>query len=189
MYGFDLLMVGAHGLEPWTRGVISSRVQSCIGGSQGSKLSFPDPRNRHVPAGLAYHFPPKPQPVEMEIDNRRGVQRERLTDEQSADNGYAERLPEFGAIARVKRQRQGAEERGKGRHHDRPEAQKTGAMDRVLRRQAFAALRIDRDIDHHDGVLLDDPNQEDDADERDDGEFGAAHHQSEERPGPSRGQC
>ena len=36
----------------------------------------------------------------------------------------------------------------------------------VFRRFAFVALRGQREIDHHDGVLLDDADQQNDADER-----------------------
>jgi len=39
---------------------------------------------------------------------------------------------------------------------------------------SFLALRFESEVDHHDGVFLDDADQEDDADESDDAEFSAA---------------
>ena len=62
-------------------------------------------------------------------------------------------------------QRQRAEHRGHGRHHDRPEAQQAGLIDRLARRLALVALGLEREVDHHDGVLLDDADQQNDADD------------------------
>ena len=39
------------------------------------------------------------------------------------------------------------------------------------RRLAFLAFGFEREVDHHDGVLLHDADQQDDADERDDVEI------------------
>ena len=67
----------------------------------------------------------------------------------------------------LKRQRQRAEQRGQRRHHDRAEAQQAGL--RGSRRAATCprALRLEREVDHHDRVLLDDADQQHDADQRD----------------------
>ena len=43
------------------------------------------------------------------------------------------------------------------------------------------ALGFEREVDHHDRVLLDDADQEDDADDRDDAEIAAVEHQREQR--------
>ena len=56
------------------------------------------------------------------------------------------------------------------------------------RRLAFVALGVQREVDHHDGVFLDDADQQDDADERDDAEVGAAEHQREQRADAGRRQ-
>jgi hypothetical protein len=61
----------------------------------------------------------------------------------------------------------GAEEGGHGRHHDGAEAQDR-LVDRLERRELLVALRLDREVDHHDGVFLTDTDEEDDADEADD---------------------
>src|ERR1051326_505990 len=47
--------------------------------------------------------------VEIQIDDRRGEQRERLADNEPADDAEAERLAEFGAGAESESQRQRAE--------------------------------------------------------------------------------
>ena len=65
------------------------------------------------------------------------------------------------------RERQRAEQRRQRRHQDRPEAPQAGLVDRLARRQAALALGLEREVDHHDAVLLDDADQQDDADQRD----------------------
>ena len=60
------------------------------------------------------------------------------------------------------------EQRRQRRHQDRAKAQQRRLEDRILRRPVLRALGIEREVDHHDGVLLDDADQQDDADERDD---------------------
>ena len=62
-------------------------------------------------------------------------------------------------------QRQRAEQRRERRHQDRPEALQAGLVDRLLRRQPALALGFEREVDHHDAVLLHDADQQDDADQ------------------------
>ena len=50
-------------------------------------------------------------------------------------------------------------------HHDRTETQQAGLIYRVVRRFAFLPLGIEREVDHHDGVLLHDADQQYDADD------------------------
>ena len=50
------------------------------------------------------------------------------------------------------------------------------------------ALGVEREVDHHDRVLLDDADQQDDADERDDVNSVPADHQGEQRADARRGQ-
>src|ERR1019366_10820362 len=47
---------------------------------------------------------------------------------------------------------------------------------------------VDREIDHHDRVLLDDSDQQKDADQRDQAELQAEHHEGEDRAHAGRGQ-
>ena len=61
----------------------------------------------------------------------------------------------------------------KRRHHDRPEARKAGLVNRLRRRQPALAFAVEREVHHHDAVLLDDADQQDDADEGDHRQLGA----------------
>ncbi len=54
-----------------------------------------------------------------------------------------------------------------------------GLVDGLFRRLAVVALGIEREVDHHDGVLLHDADEQDDADERDDAELGSGEHEGE----------
>jgi len=52
-----------------------------------------------------------------------------------------------------------------GRHQDRAKAQQAGLVDGFARTLAFLAFSVERKVDHHDGVLFDDADQQDDADD------------------------
>src|SRR5262245_2972942 len=83
---------------------------------------------------------PLRQPVEPQIDHRRGEQGEHLAQQEPADDRDAERMAQLGADAGAEHQRQRAEHRRHGGHQDRPEAQQAGLVDRLARRAAVGAL-------------------------------------------------
>ena len=58
-----------------------------------------------------------------------------------------------------------------------PEADDAGLVDGFLRAETALAFRFQGEIDHHDGVLLHDAHQENDADERDQRQVVAEEHQ------------
>ena len=60
-------------------------------------------------------------------------------------------------------------------------------MDRIARRHALVALRIEGEVDHHDRVLLDDADQQDDADDGDDVELMAEMSSASSAPIPAEG--
>src|SRR5207249_582722 len=66
-----------------------------------------------------------PQPIEENINDRRGVKSEQLTDEQAPYDGNAQRPAQFRTGAASQGQRQTAKERSERCHHDRSEAQQT----------------------------------------------------------------
>ena len=72
----------------------------------------------------------------------------------------------LGADARSHGQRDSAQQRGHGGHHDGPKAQQAGFVDGVGRVQAALPLPFQSEVDHHDAVLFHDPDQQDDADDR-----------------------
>ncbi len=65
-------------------------------------------------------------------------------------------------------QRNAAEQRGHGGHHDGAEAQQAGLVDRFGRVLAVLALGLEREVDDHDAVLLHNADEQDDADDADD---------------------
>src|ERR1700722_17388344 len=54
-----------------------------------ASLSAPEPADKMT------------QPIEIDIDHRRGVERQQLRDQQAADDGIAERLAELGGGPRA----------------------------------------------------------------------------------------
>src|SRR5579863_4953711 len=119
--------------------------------------------------------------IEVNVDDGRGVKSQDLADQKTTDNRNAERLTQFRADAGTQRERQSAEQRGHGRHHDGTEAEQAGLIDGVDGILAFLALGFEGEVDHHDGVFLDDADQQDDADEGDDAELRPADDQRENR--------
>src|SRR3984957_577423 len=122
---------------------------------------------------------PKPEPIEREINDRRCIEREKLTHDKSAHDGNAKRAAQFGTGARSERQRQSAKERGHGGHENRTKSQHAGFEYGVFGAFAGFALGLQSKIYHHDGILLDDADQQDNADDRNDIEILFEQHESE----------
>src|SRR5258708_39670927 len=94
------------------------------------------------------------QPIEPDVNARRGVERKHLADDQAADDGHAEGMAKLRSGARPESEGKAAEECRKRGHHGRTEAQQAGLIDRFLRRLAMFPLRLERDAGHRDCVLL-----------------------------------
>src|SRR6516162_8006289 len=122
-----------------------------------------------------------PDAFEREIDHRSDVEGEELRGQKPADDRDAERLAQFGAGSEPKRDRQGTHDRRHRGHHDRAETQQTGLLDRPFRGLPPVALRLDGEIDHHDGILLDDADQHDDTDDGNDAQIHLEEHEGEQR--------
>src|SRR5580698_6679258 len=120
------------------------------------------------------------QVIEENIDHRRGVEGEDLAEKQAAHHGNAQWLAEFRANAGAECQRQTAEERGHGGHHNGTKAQQAGFVDRVLGAHAVLSLGFQSEVNHHDSVLFHDADEQDNSYERDDAEFLAADQQSQD---------
>ena len=96
---------------------------------------------------------PVPEKRSSAVDHRRDEQRDDLREQQATHH----RRRAAGAVrpgAQAERQRQRAHHRGEGGHHDGPVAQQAGPADRVRGGHALLALRRQREVDHHDRVLL-----------------------------------
>ena len=104
--------------------------RGCRGGSQ--------------PAAACRLRTPVAEPVQVKINDRGGVERDELGEQQAADDGDAERTAQFRAGAVFHRERQRAEQRGHGGHHDRPEPQQAGLVDGFLRRRGLSLRSASR---------------------------------------------
>ncbi len=132
--------------------------------------------------------PPDTESVHVEIHDRRGVQGEHLAHDQSSDDGNAQWPAQFGSGARTKCQRQRAEQRGHGGHENRPETQHAGLKDRIFGFHTPAPLRLQREVDHHDGVLLHQTDQQHHADDGNDIQVLPEQDQCQHRPDAGRRQ-
>ena len=81
-----------------------------------------------------------------------------------------------------------AKQRRHRRHHDRAEPQQRRLVDGLFGRLSVLALRLEREVDHHDRVLLHDADEQHDADERDDAEVVARGDEREDRADAGRRQ-
>ena len=128
------------------------------------------------------------QAVEPEIDNRRGVQGEQLADQQTAHNRDSQGMTQFRSCASTKSQRQTAEQRCHGGHHDGTETQQAGLKNCFLRWFVFDSFRFEGEVNHHDGVLLHDANQQNDPDQANDTEIVAGDQQRQDGSDAGGGQ-
>ena len=119
--------------------------------------------------------------VEQHVHHGRGQQRKQLAGYQPANDGYAQGLAQLGALAKANGQGQGTERCRHGGHEDGPKTQQTRLAHGLQRRDAARALGLERKVDDHDGVLLDDANQQKHADERNDGELHVEKHERQHR--------
>src|SRR5580704_3406816 len=84
--------------------------------------------------------------VEENVNDGRGVESENLANQESADHGDAEGAAEFGADAGAEGERETAEQRGHGGHHDGAEAEEAGSVDGVGGIFAVIALGIESEV-------------------------------------------
>src|SRR5215471_73341 len=130
--------------------------------------------------------PSSGQTIEIQEDDGRGVERQELAQRQPANDGVTERLAYLGSGSSAKHERHGAEHRRHRRHENRAETLDASLIDRLLRRETLLALGMKGEVDHHDPVLLDDADQQEDADDGDHAQIEAKRHQQQDRP-DSRG--
>src|SRR5258708_2435510 len=130
----------------------------------------------------------KPELVESEINDRSGVERKKLTHDEAADDADAEGAAKFGTGAGAKGQGESAKEGGHGGHQDGAEAQHARFEDGVFGAFAAFAFGLQGKINHHDGVFLDDTDEQDDADDGNDVEVLFEEHESEHRDDTGRRQ-
>src|SRR5262249_45053750 len=93
------------------------------------------------------------------------------------DDGVAERLAYLGARSSAEHERHGPKHRRHRRHENRPEAFDASLIDRLLRREALFSLGVKGEVDKHNAVLLDDADQQEDADDGNHAQIEAKRHQ------------
>src|SRR6516162_3551437 len=133
-------------------------------------------RRDHLGTSIGCVTPRKPprQPVEENVNYRRRVQRKDLAQDQPAHHRNPEWSAELRTNAGAKRQRNAAKKRRHRGHHDRAEPKKAGFIDRVFGLLTVLAFRFEGEVDHHNPVLLYDPDQQDDSDQCHHAQFLAA---------------
>src|SRR5258708_36538872 len=97
----------------------------------------------------------KPEFVESEINNWRGVKRKKLAHDEAADDTDAEGAAKFGTGAGAKGQRESAKEGSHGGHQDGAEAQHARLEDGVFGAFAAFAFGFQGKMSYHDGVFRD----------------------------------
>src|SRR5581483_3559402 len=112
----------------------------------------------------------------------------KLAQQETADHRDTQGSAQLGADTGPERERQAGEQSRHRRHQDRPEAQQTRLVDRVLRGLTLVPFRFQGEIDHHDSVLLHDADQKNDSDDADDAQVLAEQHEGKQSPNPRRGQ-
>src|ERR1700757_4363358 len=117
-----------------------------------------DPETREAPS----------QTIKGQIDDGRGVEGQQLAENQAADDRDAERIAQFGSRAGSEGKGQAAQQGRHGRHHDWTKTQERGLVDGFFGRLAFLTFCFQGEVDHHDGVLLHDADEQDDAYQGDD---------------------
>src|ERR1700730_4890698 len=147
-------------------------------------------RRRCISGSCRLLLPEQPvlQLIEIDIDNRRRIESEYLRQSEAADDRVTERLANLRAAPRTHHHRHGAEQRRHRRHQDRAKALDAGLVDRFLGRQAFVLFGLHGEIHQHDAVLLDDANQQYEADDRDHAQIDVHRQQQQQRADAGRGQ-
>ena len=128
------------------------------------------------------------QTVEVEVDHRSGVEGQHLAQHQTTDDGDTQWLTHLRTFGTAQHQRQGAKDGSQGGHHDRPETQQARLADGLLRTQALTALQLQGQINHQDGVLLDDTDQQEQTQQGDQTELHAYQLQREQGANAGRRQ-
>src|SRR5262245_54260179 len=116
---------------------------------------------------LSGELPTYPEPciLHANVNDRGEEERHDLREEKPTNYGNAEGSSGFRPCAESERDRQCTHQCGHGGHHDRPESHQASLIDGLCRRFVFASLCLECKVDHHDGVLFDDTDEHDDANE------------------------
>src|SRR5713101_2633296 len=87
------------------------------------------------------------QPVKVEINHRRRVERQQLAESKPAYHRITERPAQFRPWAGAERERHAGEHRCSGSHQDRTESKQARFAYRLERRHTIVALGSNREVD------------------------------------------
>ena len=107
----------------------------------------------------------QPEPVKSQVKHRCGVEGQELTDNKSTDNTDPKRLPELRPSTGPQGQRQSSKKSRHGGHQDWAKAEQTCFKNGISRALPLLPFHLEGEIDHHDGVLFDNADQQHDADD------------------------
>ena len=128
------------------------------------------------------------QAVHHQVEHGGDEEGQELAEDEASDDGDAEGAARFGARAETKGDREGPCECGHGCHHDGAEPYDARFVYRVRRGLAFLPLGFEREIDHHDPVLLYEADQHYHADIGVDREVDPEDHQGKKRAEAGEGE-
>src|SRR5437868_12417292 len=94
--------------------------------------------------------------IKEDVDDRCRVERQNLTQQQASNHCDTKRPANLGSDTSAEGQGYTGEQRGHGCHHDGPEPQQARLVDGFGRGLAVLAFGLEREVDHHDAVLLHD---------------------------------
>jgi hypothetical protein len=107
---------------------------------------------------------PNLEAVHVEVNDGSSKESEELAEGEAADDGDTKRAAKFRADAAADGKRKRTEERGHGSHEDGPEAEEASFVNGFDGSEAFLRFGLNGEVNHEDGVFLDDADEEDDAD-------------------------
>jgi hypothetical protein len=128
-----------------------------------------------------------PQFVHQHVHHGRGVEREQLAQHQPAHHGNAQWLAQLGPVATAHGQRQGTQQGGGRGHEDGPQPQLCCAVNGLRRTGLGGALVGNGKVNHHDGVLLHDADEQNHADHGNERELGLNAISASSAPTPADG--
>src|ERR1700730_16259044 len=107
---------------------------------------------------FALRFGAPAETVKVQINDRSGVKGKHLRNDQSTDDRHAEGLANLRTIALADGQWNRTKQGRQSGHHNRPKTNDTSLVDRLGWCQSVFPFCLQRKINHHDRVLLYDPD-------------------------------
>src|SRR6266478_4962071 len=126
------------------------------------------------------------QPVEEDVDDRSGIERQDLAEKQTTHHRNAQRTPEFRADTGTEGEGYTRKERRQSCHHDGTETQERSFVNRLRGGEAASPFSLQSKINDHDAVLLDDTDQQNDPDDGNNPEILPEEHECQQRADSGR---